>query len=60
MTEIDDLDLGSESPSEDVRTGKTILDINVVPFEPVATGSGHGRCGQTKQACKGDPGQDPA
>ena len=42
MTEIDDHDLESESPLEDVRTGKTILDINVVPFEPVTMGSGQG------------------
>jgi hypothetical protein len=42
LTEIDDHDLGSESPLEDLRTGKTILDINVVPFEPATMGSGQG------------------
>lgn len=41
MTETDDLDQGSVSSLEDVRTGKTILDINVVPFEPITMGSGH-------------------
>lgn len=40
----DDLELEEEAgpQAEDVQTGETILDITVVPFEPVTPGSGQG------------------
>lgn len=40
----DDLDLEEEPDpqSEDGQTGETILDITVVPFEPITPGSGQG------------------
>ena len=39
---LDNDDEENESMSEDTQTGETILDITVVPFEPITPGSGHG------------------
>ena len=39
---MDNEDEENESMSEDTQTGETILDITVVPFEPITPGSGHG------------------
>jgi Holliday junction resolvase RusA-like endonuclease len=38
---LDNDDEENESMSEDTQTGETILDITVVPFEPITPGSGH-------------------
>jgi len=39
---LDNDDEENEFMSEDTQTGETILDITVVPFEPITPGSGHG------------------